>query len=117
MQDKEEIWGIENTYIDSAAAQVKADLAYEYEIYCENSVKSVNDGIAFVQNLIEKGYLQIDEIKCWPVYQALSSYRWNPKTETQKPIHDACVHYCDAVRYAIYSHSKTKIGLYYSDDA
>ena len=33
-----------NIYIDSAAQQVKADFAYDYDIYCENAIKSVNDG-------------------------------------------------------------------------
>ena len=36
---------IDNIYIDSAAQQVKADFAYDYDIYCENAIKSVNDGI------------------------------------------------------------------------
>ena len=34
----------------------------------------------------------------------MSGYRWNPNTETPKPIHDWTSHPCDAVRYAIYTH-------------
>jgi hypothetical protein len=47
-------WNIDSIYIDSAAQQVKADFAYDYDIYCENAIKSVNDGINFLQVLIEK---------------------------------------------------------------
>ena len=50
-------WGIETIFIDSAAQQTKADLAYDYDIYCENAIKSVNDGIAALQVLIEKDNL------------------------------------------------------------
>ena len=53
IQEKIDNWGIDSIYIDSAAQQLKADLAYDYDIYCENAVKSVNDGIAAVQVLIE----------------------------------------------------------------
>jgi hypothetical protein len=42
---------IDTIYIDSAAQQVKADFAYDYDIYCENAIKSVNDGINSLQVL------------------------------------------------------------------
>ena len=46
-------------------------------------------------------------------FSAMSSYRWNPNTENPKPIHDWTSHPCDAVRYAIYTHSKmSNISIY-----
>ena len=97
---------IDNIYVDSAAQQLKADFAYDYDIYCENAVKSVNDGINSVQNMIEKDRLLFDEERAVHTFNAMSSYKWNPNTETPKPVHDWCSHPSDAVRYAIYSHQK-----------
>lgn len=112
IKELEEKWNIDLIYIDSAAAQTKADLAYDYDIFCENSIKSVNDGIAFIQSLLEKDRLFFDENNTIPVFQAMAAYRWNPKTETQKPIHDNASHFCDALRYAIYTYSQSQVGLY-----
>ena len=64
IQEKLDEWGIDSIYIDSAAQQLKADLAYDYDIYCENAIKSVNDGIAAVQVLIENDKLLVDVNKC-----------------------------------------------------
>ena len=97
---------IDNIYVDSAAQQLKADFAYDYDIYCENAVKSVNDGINAVQVLIEKERLFFDDERGVHTFNAMSSYKWNPNTETPKPVHDWCSHPSDAVRYAIYSHQK-----------
>lgn len=99
-------WGIENIYIDSAAQQTKADLAYDYDIYCDNANKSVTDGIAFLQNVIAKNNLYIDCINSQQTYESISHYRWNSKTEKVKPLHDWSSHACDAVRYAIYTYAK-----------
>lgn len=44
-------WDVDAIYIDSAAQQTKADLAYDYDIYCENAQKSVNDGILSISKL------------------------------------------------------------------
>lgn len=107
-------WGIENIYIDSANQQFKADLAYEYDIYTENAVKSVLDGIAAVQVLIEQKKLLIDINNANPVFKALAAYRWNNKTEKQKPMHDWSCHYADAVRYGIYSFLRKTSGIYAS---
>lgn len=112
IKEKEEFWGIENIYIDSAAAQAKADLAYDYDIYCDNAVKSVEDGIAFIQNLVEKDNIIFDRDKCYPIFQSMGAYRWNMNTEKQKPLHDQHSHACDAIRYAIYSHQKNRISIF-----
>ena len=60
IQDKIDEWNIDTIYIDSAAQQVKADFAYDYDIYCENAIKSVNDGINYIQVLVEKDRLFFD---------------------------------------------------------
>ncbi len=113
ISEKVDEWNIDAIYIDSAAQQVKADFAYDYDIYCENAVKSVNDGISYVQVLLEQDNLYFDTLGASHTFSAMSSYRWNPNTETPKPIHDWSSHPCDAVRYAIYTHSKmSNISIY-----
>jgi PBSX family phage terminase large subunit len=99
-------WGIESIYIDSAAQQVKADFAYDFDIYCENAIKSVNDGISFIQSLIENDKLHFDTEGATHTYAAMSAYSWNQNTDIPKPIHNWASHPCDAVRYGIYTHHK-----------
>ena len=74
--------------------------------------KSVNDGIAAVQVLIENDRLLVDVNKCGHTYSSLSSYKWNPRTENPKPVHDWASHASDAVRYAIYTHQKRSVGIF-----
>ena len=113
IQEKMDEWNIDSIYIDSAAQQVKADFAYDYDIYCENAIKSVNDGINFLQVLIEQDNIYFDTLGASHTFSAMSSYKWNPNTETPKPVHDWASHPCDAVRYAIYTHSKmSNISIY-----
>lgn len=113
IQEMVEHWQIENIYIDSAAAQTKADLAYDYDIFCENAVKSVNDGISFIQVLVENEQIFFDIENSERTYASVSGYRWNIKGEKAKPLHDWTSHCCDALRYAIYSHSKASaVGIY-----
>jgi len=113
IQEKLDEWSIDTIYIDSAAQQLKADFAYDYDIYCENAVKSVNDGINYIQVLIEQDNLFFDTLGSSHSFSAMSSYRWNPNTETPKPVHDWTSHPCDAIRYAIYTHSKmSNISIY-----
>lgn len=113
IQGMVEHWGVENIYIDSAAAQTKADLAYDYDIFCENAVKSVNDGISFLQVLVENGNLLFDIENSERTYASVNGYRWNTKGEKAKPLHDWTSHCCDALRYAIYSYTKSSaVGIY-----
>jgi phage terminase large subunit len=113
IQEKINEWGIDTIYIDSAAQQVKADFAYDYDIYCENAIKSVNDGINSLQVLIEQDRLYFDTEGARHTFSAMSAYKWNPNTENPKPIHDWASHPCDAVRYAIYTHQKmSNISIY-----
>ena len=106
VKEKLDFWNIDTIYIDSAAQQTKADFAYDYDIYCENAIKSVNDGISSLQALIEQDRMLFDTEGGMHCFSAMSSYKWNPNTETPKPVHDWCSHPCDAIRYAIYSHQK-----------
>lgn len=106
-------WGVELIYIDSAAQQTKADLAYDYDIYCENAVKSVTDGIAYIQSLIAGDKIYVDSGSAVHSFKSLSAYRWNNRTEKVKPLHDWSSHACDAIRYAIYSYNKASaISIY-----
>lgn len=113
IQEKIEEWRIDTIYIDSAAQQVKADFAYDYDIYCENAIKSVNDGINFIQTLVEHDKLYFDTEGATHTFHAMSSYKWNTSTDVPKPVHDWASHPCDAVRYAIYTHHKmSNISIY-----
>lgn len=113
IQGKIDEWHIDTIYIDSAAAQVKADFAYDYDIYCENAIKSVNDGINFLQALIEHDNLLFDVSGGSHTFHAMSSYMWNTSTEKPKPKHEWPSHPSDAVRYAVYTHHKmSNISIY-----
>lgn len=113
IQEKIDEWRIDTIYIDSAAQQVKADFAYDYDIYCENAIKSVNDGISFVQTVVEHDKLLFDNDGGSHTFHAMSSYKWNQSTDIPKPVHDWASHPCDAVRYAIYTHHKmSSISIY-----
>src|SRR6056300_341741 len=106
VREKQEEWSIDSIYIDSAAQQTKADFAYDYDIYCENAIKSVNDGIYSLQAFLEKERLLFDTEGGAHSFSAMSSYKWNPHTDNPKPVHDWSSHPCDAIRYAIYTHQK-----------
>ena len=113
IQEKLEEWRIDTIYIDSAAAQVKADFAYDYDIYCENAIKSVNDGINFIQTLVEHDKLYFDTEGGAHCFRAMAAYKWNSSTDIPKPVHDWSSHPCDAIRYAIYTHHKmSNISIY-----
>lgn len=104
-------WGIDYIYIDSAAQQMKADLAQEYDIYCENANKFVNEGITYLQVLVEKSNIAFSlDVK--RTFESMSSYKWNASSDKQKPVHDRHSHCCDALRYAVYTHSKNKVSVY-----
>jgi hypothetical protein len=108
-----EHWGVENIYIDSAAQQTKADLAYDYDIFCENAIKSVNDGISYLQVLVQNENIFFDIENSERTYSSVSAYRWNNKGEKSKPLHDWSSHCCDALRYAVYSYAKnSSVSIY-----
>lgn len=99
-------YNTDSVFIDSAAAQFAADLAYIYDITTIKAKKDVLAGIAYVQTLIEQGRLKVDP-KCINVLAALDQYRWDSRENLQreKPIHDDYSHMADALRYALYSYT------------
>jgi hypothetical protein len=96
----------DTVYVDSAAAQTRFDWAYEYDIPTIGAKKSVLDGIAFVQAIVEQDRLVVDE-RCNFTLAMLDQFRWDdrPMLLTEKPVHDIHVHIADALRYAVYTHS------------
>lgn len=99
-------YGFDTIYIDHSAAQTRFDWAYDYDIPTIGAKKSVNDGIAYVQNVVEKDNLIVDT-SCQDTLAMLDQFRWDdrPLLQQEKPVHDQYIHIADAVRYAIYSHS------------
>lgn len=95
---------IELIFIDSAAAQTAADLAYVYDIATTKAKKDVLAGIAYVQALIEKGQLKVHQ-NCTNMLDALDQYQWstNENLIKDKPEHNFASHMCDALRYALYT--------------
>jgi len=106
IQEKIDDWNIDFIYIDSAAAQTKYDLAYDYDISCTNANKSRLDGIGYVCSLIDNDRLFVDS-KCQHVLDCLDNYRWDDKAGllNERPRHDEYSHIADALRYALYTHS------------
>lgn len=94
----------EVTFIDSAAAQFAADLAYEYNFSTVPAKKDVLPGIAKLQTIIEQGRLRVAP-HCRHVLAMLDQYRWDTKAGliNEKPVHDQFSHMADALRYAVYS--------------
>lgn len=97
-------WDVDMCFIDAAAAQFRQDLNVMYDIPSNAAIKSVLDGIAYVQTLIEQGRLRVDS-KCEKTILMLRNYRWDPNDKLVKPrpLHDAFSHLADALRYALYS--------------
>ena len=98
-------WGWDPLFIDSAAAQFAADLAYQYDISTVKANKSVLEGIAFVQNIIESNKLRVDP-NCTKTLEMFDQYQWDPRESLtrEKPKHDGYSHLADAVRYALYNY-------------
>ena len=112
IKELEEKWEIDMIYIDSAAQQLRADFAGDYDIYCENAIKSVNDGINYICSLVDHNRLIFDRDAGFQTFMALSTYKWNPKTDNPTTIHDDSSHASDAVRYAIYTYVKKSASIY-----
>lgn len=97
-------WGIESIFIDSAAAQFAADLAYIYDIPTIRAKKDVLPGIVYLQTLIEQNRLFVDP-DCTKTIQMLQQYRWDKREglQRERPLHDKYSHIADALRYALYT--------------
>lgn len=97
-------YSIDSIFIDSAAAQFAADLGYSYDIATIKAKKSVLDGIAYVQTIIEQGRLRVDP-NCVNTLQMLDQYKWKTDVQSgiEKPDHTIESHIADALRYALYT--------------
>lgn len=93
-------------FVDSAAAQFRADLAADYDIPSNLSKKSKDDGIAYCQALVDNDRIVVCS-SCTHVIEMLTNYRWdpNPNLIKAKPLHDKYSHVADAFRYALYSYT------------
>lgn len=100
-----ERYEVESVFVDSAAAQFRADLAAEYDISASKSKKAINDGISHVQALIAGDRLMIDP-SCTDLILVMNNYRWDPNDALlkPKPLHDKYSHLADALRYALYTY-------------
>ena len=101
-----EVWGVETIFIDSAAAQFSADLAYQYDLATTRAKKDVLPGIAYVQTLVAQGRLKILD-HCQHVRAVMDQYRWDNKEglTKERPKHDDYSHMADALRYALYTYT------------
>jgi len=97
-------WDIDSIYIDSAAQQMRFDLAQNYDISTINATKSVLDGIASVATIVENNKLIVDQ-RCAHSLMSLDQYQWNPNENllVEKPVHNMASHMADALRYALYT--------------
>lgn len=95
-------YSVDPVFIDSAAAQFAADLAYQYDIATVGAKKAVLPGITYLQNIVEQNRLFVQP-HCTRVLQVLDQYRWDISAQKERPVHDQYSHMADAMRYAIYS--------------
>jgi hypothetical protein len=96
---------VDALFIDSAAAQFGADLAYTYDIATIKAKKDVLPGIAYVQTLVEQGRLKVAP-HCKHVLTMFDQYAWDTRETLtkEKPKHDFS-DIGDAIRYALYSYT------------
>jgi hypothetical protein len=98
-------WDIDPIFIDSAAAQFAADLAYEYDIATIKAKKDKLPGIGKLQTIIEQGRLFVAP-HCTHTLAALDQYKWKLEGVTKEtPVHDDFSHMADALRYPIYTYT------------
>lgn len=105
--DAFERYGVDIVFCDSAAAQFRQDMAVEYDLPSNKAKKSVLDGLAHCQSLIDNNKLIVDS-KCEDLILMLTNYRWDPNEALAKPKpkHDKFSHVADALRYALYSYRR-----------
>lgn len=96
-------WNVDAIFIDPAAAQFAADLAYIYDIATIKAKKDVLPGIARVQSLLEQGRLKIAP-HCTKTLAAFDQYQWDQRDTLKKETPDhKHSHIPDAVRYALHT--------------
>lgn len=98
-------WSIDTIFIDSAAAQMAHDLAYEYDIATIKAKKSVLDGISYCRTIIETDQLYVMS-HCTNVLDMLDQYQWDTGANLikERPKHNEYSHMADALRYCLYSY-------------
>lgn len=96
-------WGVDAIFIDAAAAQFAADLAYVYDVATIKGKKDVLPGIAIVQSLLQQNRLKILS-HCVETLTAFDQYQWDQRETLtkEKPEHKYS-HIPDAVRYALHT--------------
>jgi len=99
-----EDYDIDFCFIDAAAAQFRADLAYEYDISSNPAKKSVNDGLDYICMLLDRDMLTVD-VRCELAIAAFVNYRWDTREGLlkERPVHNEYSHIADAIRYALYT--------------
>jgi len=97
-------YDIDQIFIDSAAQQMRFDLAQNYDIPTNNATKDVLAGIANVATIIDNNKLIVNQ-SCKHTLAALDQYQWdpNPNLLKEKPVHNMASHMSDALRYALYT--------------
>ena len=99
----EDTYDVDPIFIDSAAQQTRYDLAQIYDISTVNAKKDKLPGINFIAALVQNGQIIVDE-QCMEVVHCLFNYKWDDKSQLEKPVHDRASHMADAIRYAIYTY-------------
>lgn len=95
----------EAIFIDSAAAQMGFDLAMEHDVSTSKANKSILDGIAFVQMLIEQDKLYVAD-HLVHVKEMFTNYIWKPNAIKEQALHNSFSHMADAIRYCLYSYDR-----------
>lgn len=95
---------VETIFIDSAAAQFAADLAYIYDIATIKAKKDQLPGITYVQNLVQQDRVKVLR-HCTHTLDTMDQYQWDPNDNLtkEKPVHNEASHVADAIRYALYT--------------
>lgn len=104
IRDMIDKYDIDQIFIDSAAQQMRFDLAQEYDIPTNNAIKDVLAGISHVAAVVENDRLIVDQ-RCKQTLMSLDQYQWNPNDNLikEKPVHNIASHMADALRYALYT--------------
>ena len=99
-----DMYDIDVIYIDSAAQQMRWDLAQDYDISTVNATKDVLAGIAAVATIVDNDHLIVDQ-KCKASLTSLDQYQWDPNLNLlkEKPVHNMASHMADALRYSLYT--------------
>ena len=85
MQEFINKWGLDTIFIDSAAAQFAADLAYTYDIATIKGKKAVLEGIAYVQTIIQQDRLLVAP-HCTHTLEMLDQYQWDQRETLTKEL-------------------------------